>query len=66
MTAAMQAAGATLRERYTPHARGVSVDEVVGENHAHDDAVLNVLREPLWQARPGSQGAERSVRMLHA
>ncbi|MFI8393117.1 hypothetical protein [Streptomyces sp. NPDC085540] len=55
MTAAVKGAGATLRERYTPHARGVSLDEAVGEIHANDDAVLNVLRGPLLQARPGSQ-----------
>ncbi|MFF4448298.1 hypothetical protein [Streptomyces sp. NPDC001502] len=32
----MKAAGVTLRGRYTPHARGVSLDEVVGEIHAND------------------------------
>lgn len=58
VTAAVKAAGVTLRDRYTPHARGVSLDEVVGEIHANDDAVLDVLREPLLQARPGSQWAE--------
>ncbi|MCX5174751.1 inositol monophosphatase family protein [Streptomyces virginiae] len=58
VTAAVKTAGVTLRGRYTPHARGVSLDEVVGEIHANDDAVLDVLREPLLQARSGSRWAE--------
>ncbi|MFE2267712.1 inositol monophosphatase family protein [Streptomyces lavendulae] len=58
VTAAVKAAGVTLRDRYTPHARGVSLDEVVAEIHANDDAVLDVLREPLMRARRGSQWAE--------
>ncbi|MFF5538136.1 inositol monophosphatase family protein [Streptomyces cinerochromogenes] len=58
VTAAVKTAGLTLRGRHTPHARGVSLDEVVAEIHANDDAVLDVLREPLLRARPGSQWAE--------
>ncbi|MGW4025215.1 inositol monophosphatase family protein [Streptomyces sp. NPDC005009] len=58
VTGVVQAAGRTLRERHTTHARGVSLDEIVAEIHANDDAVLDVLREPLLQARPGSQWAE--------
>src|SRR5215207_4520913 len=58
VTAAVKAAGVTLRDRYTPQARGVSLDEVVDEIHANDDAVLDVLREPLLRARQGSQWAE--------
>lgn len=58
VTAAVEAAGVTLRDRYTPQARGVSLDEVVDEIHANDDAVLDVLREPLLRARQGSQWAE--------
>jgi myo-inositol-1(or 4)-monophosphatase len=58
VTAAVQAAGVTLRERYTPHVRGVSMSEVVDEIHANDDAVLDVLREPLLRARQGSWWAE--------
>lgn len=58
VTAAVQAAGLTLRDRYTAHVRGVSLDEVVDEIHANDDAVLDVLREPLLRARRGSQWAE--------
>ncbi len=58
VTAAVQAAGRALRERHAPHARGVSLEEIVAEIHANDDAVLEVLREPLLYARPGSQWAE--------
>ncbi|MFF1284246.1 inositol monophosphatase family protein [Streptomyces sp. NPDC058299] len=58
VTAAVRIAGRTLLDRYTPHARGVSLDEVVQELHANDDAVLDVLREPLLRARRGSQWAE--------
>ncbi|MFF3910273.1 inositol monophosphatase family protein [Streptomyces sp. NPDC001848] len=58
VTTAVRAAGLTLRDRYAPHARGVSLSEVVDEIHANDDAVLNVLREPLLRARRGSQWSE--------
>ncbi|GAB3727877.1 inositol monophosphatase [Amycolatopsis oliviviridis] len=58
VTAVVKDAGVTLRERYTTHARGVSLKEVVGEIYANDEAVLAVMREPLLQARPGSQWAE--------
>ncbi|MBV1941203.1 inositol monophosphatase [Streptomyces sp. BV286] len=54
----VKVAGVTLRERYTTQARGVSLEEVVDEIHANDDAVLAVMREPLLKARPGSQWAE--------
>ncbi|MFD9791600.1 inositol monophosphatase family protein [Streptomyces sp. NPDC059070] len=56
--AAVKTAGTTLRDRYTPHARGVSLGGIVAEIHANDDAVLDVLREPLLRARQGSQWAE--------
>ncbi|AXI80474.1 inositol monophosphatase family protein [Peterkaempfera bronchialis] len=55
---AVRSAGATLRDRYTPHARGVGLDEIVHEIHANDAAVLEVLKAPLLAARPGSQWAE--------
>jgi myo-inositol-1(or 4)-monophosphatase len=55
VTAVMKEAGVTLRERYTTHARGVSLEEVVGEIHANDDAVLAVMRERLLKLRPGSR-----------
>ncbi|MFK0171619.1 inositol monophosphatase family protein [Streptomyces sp. NPDC090306] len=58
VTAAVETAGITLRDRYTRQARGVSLDEIVAEIHANDDAVLAVLREPLLRARQGSQWAE--------
>ncbi|NUL26319.1 inositol monophosphatase family protein, partial [Streptomyces lunaelactis] len=58
VTAAVKTAGATLRDRHTSHTRGVTMDEVVGEIHANDEAVLDVLREPLLRARQGSQWAE--------
>ncbi|MFF9090696.1 inositol monophosphatase family protein [Streptomyces sp. NPDC014991] len=58
VTAAVRTAGRTLLDRYTPHARGVSLDEVVHEIHANDDAVLDMLRQPLLRARHGSQWAE--------
>lgn len=58
VTAAVEDAGVTLRERRTTHARGVSLEEIVGEIQANDDAVLTVLREPLLRARPGSRWAE--------
>ncbi|MFH8706260.1 inositol monophosphatase family protein [Streptomyces rubrogriseus] len=58
VTAAVRAAGVTLRERRTTHARGVSLEEVVGEIHANDEAVLAVLREPLLKARPGARWVE--------
>lgn len=58
VTTVVEDAGATLRERYTPHARGVSLKEVVEETCANDDAVLSVLRQPLLELRPGSRWVE--------
>ncbi|MFJ9343010.1 inositol monophosphatase family protein [Streptomyces sp. NPDC101733] len=58
VTVAVKTAGLTLLDRYTPHARGVSLDEIVQETHANDEAVLDVLREPLLRARPGARWAE--------
>ncbi|MBL1097672.1 inositol monophosphatase family protein [Streptomyces coffeae] len=58
VTAAIHAAGERLRERYTHHARGISRDEIVSEIYANDDAVLDLLKEPLLAARPGSRWAE--------
>ncbi|MFD7027755.1 inositol monophosphatase family protein [Streptomyces sp. NPDC059917] len=58
VTAAVKTAGLILLDRFTPQARGVSLEEVVAEIHANDDAVLAVLREPLLRARPGSRWAE--------
>ncbi|MEW2497621.1 inositol monophosphatase [Streptomyces nodosus] len=58
VVAAVTVAGATLRDRSTRHARGVSLREVVDEIHANDAAVLDVLKAPLLEARPGSGWAE--------
>ncbi|WP_329177761.1 inositol monophosphatase family protein [Streptomyces sp. NBC_01477] len=58
VTAAVQAAGVTLRERYTEYARGADLDAITEEIHANDEAVLDVLREPLLAARPGSRWTE--------
>ncbi|MFD8285235.1 inositol monophosphatase family protein [Streptomyces solisilvae] len=58
VTAAVRTAGDLLRERHTPHPRGVALDEIVAEIHANDDAVLDVLKAPLMAARPGARWAE--------
>ncbi|MFJ5228896.1 inositol monophosphatase family protein [Kitasatospora sp. NPDC088391] len=58
VTAAVRAAGRTLSGRHTTRARGTGLDEIVAEIHANDDAVLDVLKEPLLRARPGSRWAE--------
>ncbi|MCM3811547.1 inositol monophosphatase [Streptomyces sp. DR7-3] len=58
VTAAVRTAGDLLRERHTPHPRGVALGEIVAEIHANDDAVLDVLKAPLMAARPGARWAE--------
>jgi len=58
VTTMVEDAGATLRERYTLHARGVSLKVVVEETCANDDAVLSVLLQPLLELRPGSRRVE--------
>lgn len=58
VTAVVEDAGATLRQRYTPHARGVSLKDVVEETRANDDAVLAVLRRPLLELRPVARWVE--------
>ncbi|AUA15819.1 3'(2'),5'-bisphosphate nucleotidase CysQ [Streptomyces sp. SID8382] len=58
VTAAVRTAGDLLRERHTPHPRGVALDEIVAEIHANDNAVLDVLKAPLMAARPGARWAE--------
>ncbi|WP_210407887.1 inositol monophosphatase family protein [Allokutzneria sp. NRRL B-24872] len=52
------AAGELLRERYDVSARPGSLDEIVRDIHANDDAVLALIKEPLLRARPGSRWAE--------
>ncbi|WP_322871626.1 inositol monophosphatase family protein [Streptomyces goshikiensis] len=58
VTTAVKTAGVALRDRYTPHARGVSMRGIAEETHANDEAVLDLLRAPLLRARPGSRWAE--------
>lgn len=58
VTAAVHAAGDRLRERYVPHARGASADEIVTAIHANDDAVLDVLKAPLLASRPTANWAD--------
>ncbi|MEV8059788.1 inositol monophosphatase family protein [Streptomyces antimycoticus] len=58
VTEAVRTAGELLRRRHSPQARGVSLDEIVTEIHANDDAALDVLRAPLMAARPGARWAE--------
>ncbi|MFD8093239.1 inositol monophosphatase family protein [Streptomyces malaysiensis] len=58
VTAAVRTAGDLLRERHTPHPRGVALGEIVAEIHANDNAVLDVLKAPLMAARPGARWAE--------
>ncbi|QMU79780.1 3'(2'),5'-bisphosphate nucleotidase CysQ [Streptacidiphilus sp. PB12-B1b] len=58
VVAAVVAAGAHLRERFTPDARPGSLAEVVAAIHANDAASLRFLREPLERLRPGAAWAE--------
>jgi len=55
---AVKAAGAHLRDRFSPDARLDSLDDVVAEIHANDDASVGFLREPLEKARPRARWAE--------
>jgi myo-inositol-1(or 4)-monophosphatase len=55
----VEAAGALLRERFTaepPHLD--DREQVVAAIHANDEAVLELLREPLLAARPGAGWVE--------
>jgi myo-inositol-1(or 4)-monophosphatase len=58
VVAAVHAAGAHLRERFTPDARPDSLTSVVAAIHANDAASLRYLREPLRRLRPGAGWAE--------
>ncbi|MEU5347794.1 inositol monophosphatase family protein [Streptomyces sp. NPDC020766] len=55
---ATRAAGAHLRERFSPDARLDSLADVVAAIHANDAASLGFLREPLQTLRPGAGWAE--------
>lgn len=52
VVAAVQAAGAEVRARFTPGARLSSLEEVLAALHRNDAASLSLLREPLHRARP--------------
>lgn len=56
--AAVQAAGAHLRERFSTDSRLDSLEEVVTAIYANDAASLEFLRAPLEKARPGAGWAE--------
>ncbi|WP_435844650.1 inositol monophosphatase family protein [Streptomyces griseoaurantiacus] len=56
--AAVEAAGAVLRERYTTHARARNIAEIFEELQANDNAVLPELERRLLAARPGSRWVE--------
>src|SRR4051812_2569511 len=51
---AAQAAGAHLRERFTPDARPADLDDIISTVKANDEASMAFLREPLARARPGA------------
>ncbi|HEX6347428.1 inositol monophosphatase family protein [Umezawaea sp.] len=55
----VEAAGALLQKRFTTEPPTLTTfDEIVAAINANDDAVLDVLREPLLAARPGSGWVE--------
>ncbi|AHH98148.1 inositol monophosphatase [Kutzneria viridogrisea] len=56
--AVVQAAGARLRERFTPGSRPGDLDAVLAALQANDEASLQVLRKGLLAARPGARWAE--------
>jgi myo-inositol-1(or 4)-monophosphatase len=58
---AVEAAGARLRERYSPDARVRSLDEIRAALHANDEASSQILREHLNRLRPGAQWDEEEA-----
>jgi myo-inositol-1(or 4)-monophosphatase len=58
VVAAVKAAGAHLRERFSADSRLDSLDEIVAAIYANDAASLEFLRAPLEKARPGAGWAE--------
>ncbi|HWO69003.1 MAG TPA: inositol monophosphatase family protein [Umezawaea sp.] len=59
VVAIVEAAGALLQKRFTTEPPTLNdFDEVVAAIYANDAAVLEVLREPLLAARPGSGWVE--------
>jgi len=55
---AVKTAGEHLRERYDMGARPADLDEIVRAIHANDEAVLALIKQPLLEARSGSQWVE--------
>lgn len=55
---AVRAAGAHVRDRFTPHARQDGLDGILAALRANDEASLDLLREPLERARPGAGWVE--------
>jgi myo-inositol-1(or 4)-monophosphatase len=58
IVAAVQAAGTTVRERFTPEARPGGLQEVLAALATNDEASLESLRGPLHAARPGAGWVE--------
>ncbi|MTD55241.1 inositol monophosphatase family protein [Amycolatopsis pithecellobii] len=58
VVAAVETAGAHLRERFSPDARVDNLDETLAAIDANDAASLGFLREPLENARPGARWAD--------
>jgi len=56
--AALKTAGELLLERYDVSARHGDLEEIVRAIHANDEAVLPLVKQPLLEARPGSQWVE--------
>jgi myo-inositol-1(or 4)-monophosphatase len=55
---AVEAAGARLRERYSPSSRVGGIDEIMAAMGANDEASTHILREQLGRIRPGAQWDE--------
>ena len=59
VTAIVRAGGARLRERFNANAPGLRTrDEIFAALHANDQAVFDVLCEPLLKVRPGAGWVE--------
>ncbi|MGW6795222.1 inositol monophosphatase family protein [Streptomyces chartreusis] len=58
IVAAVKAGGECLHRRYKPTARPDNLQEIVHDINGNDDAVLEVIKEPLLALRPASQWAE--------
>lgn len=58
ITQIVQTAGPLLRSRFTANGRPVDIDGVLTALRENDDAVLDLIKEPLLAARPGSGWVE--------